>query len=178
MNDIIKLYKKAIAKIAWNYYRHPAVRFDASIEYDDLVQEVNIAWWRAFTTLNTTKASLSTHFHTVANNHMKNYTRDIMRNSNTPTFVPLDEAQREEAPDLLGEMERNEAIVAIVEQNLSERDAQVVLMHFGINTPDKHPVPQDELAEEFGMTQQAISLIIINALKNKDLLEQMQDTFE
>jgi len=178
-NNLFLLYQKAILKIAHSFYEHPLIQEDQSLLFDDIVQEVSIAWIKAFQTYNKDRGSLNTHFHNVANNHMKDFLKSIMRNAkiHKPVFVPLDEAYDVEAPDLIGAMERTEAITTILNNNLSERDAQIVLMHFGVGQEDEHGLTQRELAEEFGLARETIRDIIHRALSNPDIVEQLQDTF-
>jgi RNA polymerase sigma factor (sigma-70 family) len=178
MWDSYILYDKAILRLAYSYYNHPLVQEDTSLQIDDLTQEISLAWYKAYQTYNKDRGTVfNTHFHTVAHNHMRDFLRRLMSNTQLPKYVPLAEASHIEAPDLIGDMERSEAIQAILNNHLSAREAQMVLLYFGIGMEAGSALTQEEIATEFGVSQQRVEQIINGALSNPTLVSTLQEEF-
>jgi len=185
-SDSYILYQKNIDNIAYSYAKHPAILRNNSVDADDLKQELSLAFLKAYRTYNTGKSLFKTHFTNVARHYMIDFMRNLMsgtkHNTRAPSddgyvTVPLEEAMNIPAADLIGDYETCSTIEKIVVATLPPREASIILMYFGIGSDDNKGMNQQELAEEFGISQQRINVLIKRALTDVDLVTQLQEAF-
>ena len=184
--DTFLLYRKSISRRARGYMNHHAILRDASVQQDDIEQELALAWLKAIRTWDSVKSHLTTHFDNVARNYMIDYVRCSVtgkghnkRTASDGEFmtVPLAEANTVPAEDLIGNYETTAAIKHAVEGTLTPRDASIVMMYFGIGSEDGAGLTEHELADEFGVSQQRINAIIKRAMTNVSLVAALQESF-
>ena len=170
-------YEGKIINLAYDYSTTKEYELDQSIEFDDVHQEVMISFFDAVDKYDSNKGSFPSYFELVANNHMKKFLRSIRARYTECFDVPIDDALMEPAPDTIDNMEREESIKSAVFDTLSERDANILLEHFGVGVLGDKGLTQAELSAKYRISQQAISDILAKAISNPDLKTHLQSAF-
>lgn len=181
--DILIIYQPLIDGAGNRFQYNRSIVDDGSIDVDDLKQEASIALLKAIRTFPgpTPSGRATIYFERSVNRAMIDLTRRVasLRRggtlSDTKIMLPLEEAASVPAFDLIADYETKDAVLKIIARTLPVRDAQMMMLYFGIGVEDQFGSTQEEIAQEFGITKQRVSLILRRSMSNPEFVRQLQE---
>lgn len=182
-SDILLLYQPLIESTARRFSYSRAIADDLSLQLDDLIQEAYICLLNAVRKSKAVSLGCcnTPYFTQCVNAGMIDFVRRVAslrrggRMDDQVKTVSLDEAMHIPAFDLINDYETKQTVQQIISETLEVRDAEMVMMYFGIGKEGNEGMTQQEIADEFGVTTQRVSRIIQRSLMNVELVQRLRE---
>jgi RNA polymerase sigma factor (sigma-70 family) len=164
---------KDIDGLVYQWVKDPYIQADGLLSYDDIKQEITIAFFDAYSNYNDEiECSFRTYYNEVIKNHMLNQVRSAKKCFSNG-MVGLEDCH-EEAFDTIGQADRDRDTVTILREVLSDRDFNIIKLAYGLDGCIE--TSQKEISKRLKVSQQTVSRVVAGLstnlrLKTKLLLE-------
>ena len=182
--EILLLYQPLTESTARRFQHSRAIADDQSLQLDDLTQEASICLLNALRKSNAVSLGRcnTNYFKQCVTAGMIDFVRRVASlrrggrmEENQVKNVPLEEAAHIPAFDLINDYETKETIKKIIAETLPVRDAQMVMLYFGIGKEGNDGMNQQEIADEFGISPQMVSRVIRRSLEDVELITRLRE---